>query len=311
MAGVISLSSFDGTASARIQTDVGFNLFDWQANGNRSLLWSHPDFSGGLQRPSGSGIPILFPFPGRIAGSQFVWEGTTYVVDSDDGRGNAIHGFVYNHPWHAEQTAENSVRGIFRAADVDPTILDQWPADFELTTEYTLESRRLVSQFTIRSFERPLPCGLGLHPYFRINLQPDAAEVTLRAPVFHRWPLENMNPTGVTESTGNDLANGIVVNQIELDDVYSVRQDSDDTKLHEAFVGTADSGVFVQFDDNFPHCVLYTPPHREAICIEPYTCVPNAIAQTNTDSRNRFGLKVLRPHSSWTVNVTYRAESSF
>ena len=30
-----------------------------------------------------------------------------------------------------------------------------------------------------------------------------------------------------------------------------------------------------RFDTTFRHCVVYTPPHREAICMEPYTCVPD------------------------------------
>ena len=28
----------------------------------------------------------------------------------------------------------------------------------------------------------------------------------------------------------------------------------------------------------FRECVVYTPPHREAICIEPLTCAPSAVA---------------------------------
>ena len=34
----------------------------------------------------------------------------------------------------------------------------------------------------------------------------------------------------------------------------------------------------VAFDDHFSQCVVYNPPHREAICIEPYTCLPDQFA---------------------------------
>ncbi|MEO2010163.1 MAG: aldose 1-epimerase [Pirellulaceae bacterium] len=307
MPGVITLASPDGTATARIQTDLGFNLFHWQVAGTQNLLWSHADFGDGQQRPSGSGIPILFPFPGRIAGGQFAWDGLTYRVNSDDGRGNAIHGFVFNRPWKAEQTAEESVRGVFRASEVDLSILDQWPADFEITTEYTLGNNQLVSKFTMRSFERPLPCGLGLHPYFRFDLQTDSPAVTMKVPVSQRWPLDNMNPTGTIESVGTQLSAGTVVNQLELDDVYSTNEIASDADPHEASLGTADLGVSIRFDADFSQCVVYTPPHREAICIEPYTCVPNAIAQVGSEEQNRFGLRVLPADSQWSVKVTYEA----
>ena len=35
--------------------------------------------------------------------------------------------------------------------------------------------------------------------------------------------------------------------------------------------------VIVDHDDAFPYVVVYIPPHRKAICIEPYTCVTNAV----------------------------------
>jgi aldose 1-epimerase len=32
------------------------------------------------------------------------------------------------------------------------------------------------------------------------------------------------------------------------------------------------------FDDRFTVCVVYNPPHREAVCIEPYTTLSDAFA---------------------------------
>ncbi|MEZ6109737.1 MAG: hypothetical protein R3C99_01600 [Pirellulaceae bacterium] len=32
------------------------------------------------QRPSGSGIPLLFPFPGRWPGTSFTWQDKTYPL---------------------------------------------------------------------------------------------------------------------------------------------------------------------------------------------------------------------------------------
>ena len=50
------------------------------------------------------------------------------------------------------------------------------------------------------------------------------------------------------------------------------------------------------FDDFFSKCVVYNPPHREAICIEPYTCLPDpfGLEQRGIDA----GLQVLPPADS-------------
>ena len=50
--------------------------------------------------------------------------------------------------------------------------------------------------------------------------------------------------------------------------------------------------------------VVFTPPHRQAFCIEPYTCITDAInlQQRGTDA----GLQVLPPGGQWTGIVEMR-----
>jgi aldose 1-epimerase len=57
----------------------------------------------------------------------------------------------------------------------------------------------------------------------------------------------------------------------------------------------------MSFDSTFREIVVYTPPHRQAICIEPYTCVPDCFRLT----REGFdaGLRVLDPGESFTASV--------
>lgn len=310
MTRVVQLTS-PGGARARIQTELGFNLFDWESGG-RERLWAHEDFAGGNERPSGSGIPILFPFPGRIAGGRYDWDGQEYTIESDDGRGNAIHGFVYNRPWQVEQLGADAVIGRFRASEVDAAILQQWPADFELQVQYHLEDSALRSTFTARAIDRPLPAGLGLHPYFRVPMDADH-DVTLQAPFVERWPLENMNPTGAREAVVQPFEAGVAVAKQSFDDVFSVANTG--TSWHEATVrweaagkplgAASNPSIQIRWSGDFPHCVVYTPPHREAICIEPYSCIPNAVAQPDANRRTEYGLRVIEPGETWQARVDY------
>ena len=51
----------------------------------------------------------------------------------------------------------------------------------------------------------------------------------------------------------------------------------------------------------FREVVVFTPPHRQAFCIEPYTCITDAInlQQRGVDA----GLQVLAPGQEWTGTV--------
>ena len=55
------------------------------------------------------------------------------------------------------------------------------------------------------------------------------------------------------------------------------------------------------FNQAFREMVVYTPPHREAICIEPYTCVPGAF--DHPAKFREMGLRILKPGESFTAEV--------
>ena len=103
---VISLAASDSKSTARICVDRGFNCFSFQADIDGRIvdvIDSIDGFEAGEGRPSGNGTPILFPFPNRIRGGRFSWQGRDYQLPPEvvgfDNTGNAIHGFVINRPW--------------------------------------------------------------------------------------------------------------------------------------------------------------------------------------------------------------------
>ena len=55
--------------------------------------------------------------------------------------------------------------------------------------------------------------------------------------------------------------------------------------------------LVVEAARDFRELVVFTPPHREAICFEPYTCITDAI---NLEQRGvDAGLRVLAPGDRW------------
>lgn len=309
MAECIQLEDSTYGSRARILTGFGFNCFEFQVrgpNGPLDVLWSVDNFESGQERASSSGIPLLFPFPGRIPGEEFLWEGKSYPLAAGDGRGNAIHGFVLNRPWRVLEQTSTKVRGEFQCSRDAPEVLKCWPADFQLTVTYELHGNSLRCEITATNpDERPLPCGLGTHPYFRLPLGgPSADDCQVQLPVQAEWELAEMLPTGarVPLETAAAYAEGRAFQELTLDNVFSGLR-FDGRRCTTSLRDTA-SGLRVdqRFTDAFRELVVYTPPHREAICIEPYTCVPGA-QQLQADQGLDTGFRVLAPGESFTAEI--------
>mgnify|MGYP002621891160 CR=1 FL=1 len=270
-------------ARAHVLPAIGFNCFRFEVptpRGAVDLLWSAPEFVAGQGKPSHSGIPILFPFAGRIGGTSFDFEGRKYELSAGDGQGNAIHGFLLDRPWRvAEQTADRVV-GTFQASQDDPALLEHWPADFRATAEYRVAGNALHLKITFENpDDKPLPFGLGIHPYFRVPLASDnAADCRVTVPVEYGWELEGLLPTGRTTSppAARDLSGGMRFGDMKLDNVFGGLSFA--ARHCTATVADPTSGLTtsLRFDEQFTTCVVYNPPHREAVCVEPYTTLPDA-----------------------------------
>src|SRR5437762_1084573 len=73
----------------------GFNAYRWRTPSGAQLLYVSDTFFRG-DRPSRSGIPVLFPFPNRIRDGKYTWGQKNYQLSTNDSAGNAIHGFAFN-----------------------------------------------------------------------------------------------------------------------------------------------------------------------------------------------------------------------
>jgi aldose 1-epimerase len=309
---------------ARILPDVGFNCFSYApvVDGEPvEVLWTAPDFetsrpAGGPKgyptpRPMASGIPILFPFAGRLRGTALHFGGRTIPLVIDSRLGFAIHGFVYNRPWRIISQSPSSVSGEFHAARDDPSLLDSWPADFRIRASYEVHHIGLRLSITIDNpGDRPLPFGLGTHGYFRLPLgdfgKRDECQLIMSARSY--WELEGMLPTGrkLPANGPRSVSSGIAFGESQLDDVFTDLSARDGRVVCRLLDGVNQRRLSVVFDEAFAHCVVFNPPHREAICIEPYTPVPDAF--TLEERGIATGLRVLAPGESFQASIETRVD---
>lgn len=297
---------------AEVAPALGFNCHRFAVPRESRLvevLWREPNFLEGIGKPSRSGVPVLFPFPGRLPGQSLHWQGKSYDLGSDDGRGNAIHGFVHARPWRVISQSESRVIGEFHAWQDDPSLKLRWPADFRITATYELSGTKLSMHYEVENpGDAPLPCGLGTHPYFRVPLGGSSAhDCLVHLPVTTEWELIEMIPTGrqLPLENATELAAGKKFGELTLDNCFAGLQFQDDWCAARIRDPESNLGMTIRFDSAFRECVVYTPPHREAICIEPYTCVPGAAAMQDPAAA---GLRVLGPGESFEARVEIELE---
>lgn len=265
--------SEEGKAYAEIAPARGNNCF---------AFWVQEPLLGPVpleelhQRPTSYGIPILFPFPNRIRVGEFYFRGQRYMVNPNR------HGFVRDKRWSVLDTGASDQEGAWITSNLDATeyqeeILNQFPFPFHLEVTYRLKNRKLEMETLVQNTgEQDMPCGFGIHPYFRLPEQG-----TIQVPAQKQWELIDSLPTGNLLEVGRDynLRRPRDLTNLVLDDIFTdLIADSDG--LVRCILDDQQKGMqtIVEFDrKQFPNVVVYTPPApRRAICIEPYTCPTDA-----------------------------------
>ena len=201
--------------------------------------------------------------------------------------------------------------GEFQASRDDATILDHWPADFRITVSYELDGPSLTSAIKIENPDRrPLPFGFGTHPYFRVPLGAggNADDCRVTAPAEEYWELVAMLPTGkrLPAQGSRAVSRGLCFADTQLDDVFTGLSFAGETAHATIQDPQSKRTLALEFDRQFRECVVYNPPHRQAICIEPYTCATDMFALAGAGIET--GLRVLAAGEAFATRIVIRLE---
>ena len=153
---------------------------------------------------------------------------------------------------------------------------------------------------------KPLPFGLGYHPYFSLASFGVSSAVLVAVGAAKIWELQENLPTGKTIDVDGATRccrrpECVILPQLDdvMTDLYTFAYDQMDSLgmvgVLQHLSGNRMLTLWVGSD--YRELVLFTPPHREAICLEPYTCTTDAINLTprGVDA----GLRVLQPGEHW------------
>ncbi len=265
--------------------------------------------------PHRGGVPILFPWPGRIAGASFTFQGTQHRLPVNDPRGHSIHGFACERAFRVTRRGPYFVTAILDSSDY-PDLESIWPWPFALEIDYEVgNGLRLKARIT-NTGSSVMPFGFGAHPYFHAPLNPkgsrDAMLVQLDADAL--WALDTrFIPTGVAEplSAKFDLRAPRPLGGDTYDDAFRmapvVQQDvglDGSARRARLIDPSLKIAVEVRADAAFGDFVVYAPPNNPVVALEPYTCAPDAF---NLAARGiAAGMRELAPGQTFEAGFEIR-----
>jgi aldose 1-epimerase len=293
---------------------LGFACIAFQVTtrqGDWHVLAEPPDDALLKQQATRYGIPILFPWPNRIKDGHFTFGGQEYQLPRPPGQQHASHGYARLWPWTVEQVGADDDRAFCRASvSLGQHDGDAWPFPTHLIVEYSLSSAEGGAKLSLRAEAtnigaQMMPMGFGLHPWFPLPLGPDGDRdaCEIRVPADSYWVLDDLITTGERRpiSQAFDARAWRPLGGVHLDDVYTGLALEDGWFAAQVRDPSSGRQISVRSDAAFREHVVFAPPNRSTLCLEPYTCPTDAF---NLQARGiDAGVVVLDPGERWVGRV--------
>ncbi len=314
-----------GKAVAEIVPELGNNCYAFRVSDGK--FWYHvidspPDLETLEQRPTAYGNPILFPFPNRIRNGKWEFEGKTYQFDKQPESPTTIHGLLLNRLYNVDKHTAGKDGATLVCSLNSQDFSDigrQYPFPFKIEITYTIKDAVLTMHAMIKNTGKSnMPMGFGIHPYFRVDIYPkrvpiiskfraakvDVSKAVITVPANKYWELDEvLVPTGKQHDVKDtlDLRNGQPFTKLKLDHVFTDVNLVDGVSRCSIKNKDTGHGMVMESDAQFRELVVYTPPDRNAICFEPYTCPTDAI---NLEAKGiPAGVIVLAPDEVFSATV--------
>jgi aldose 1-epimerase len=280
-----------------VVVEVGAGLREYTVDG-LPVLDGYP----ATEMCSGGRGQTLIPWPNRIAGGAYEFDGATQQLPlTEPGPGNAIHGLTRWAAWTlVDRTgASATLRHLLHPQPGYPHTLD-------CRLEYALSEAGLrVRTAVTNTGDGPAPYGTGAHPYLTVGTE-TVDQVTLTVPGDRYLPTDdNGIPTGTADVEGSpfDYRAGRVIGAAKVDHCFT-DLDRDADGVATVTLAAGDRRVRLWLDASYRYLQVFTGDtlvparRRRGLAVEPMTCPPDAF-------RSGTGLHVLEPgrsiESTWGI----------
>lgn len=238
----------------------------------------------------------LSPFAGRIREGKFTFNSVAHqLIKNYLEENNACHGFVYD---RAFNVIEKTIDENFASCQLEyhyPGNLPGYPFTYLIQLTYQLTQDGLTCTTTIKNnSNKRIPFSDGWHFYFDLGIAID--NLKLKTENCELMELDsNMIPTGEREIF-DEFIDGKIIGEKIFDSCFELkcfdkaetRLISDERKLDLTIWQEVGEG-------KYQYLVIYTPPDRKTIAIEPMTSNINSF-------NNGEGLIILNPQETFTAS---------
>ena len=230
----------------------------------------------------------MAPFCNRIRGGAFRFRGREVrLTHNMPGDTSPIHGQGWLAPWRVEGSDDRN------AALAYDHHSGEWPWDYQARQSFTLDERGLSVALSCRNLASdPMPCGLGLHPYF-----PCGDGTQLSAAVDHVWTVdEHVLPIERVPAVGRySLEEGLACGR-GLDNGYGGWEG-------QARIATpGDPFTLLLSSPDARFFQLYSPAAGGLFVAEPASHANDALSAPEADWLT-LGMRVLEPGETMMVRM--------
>ena len=294
---------------AVIAPEAGFQCLSYKVGALDIVAGPKDPAAEWSQHPFQTGIPILFPWPGRIKDGKFSYRGRDLEFPINDPRHNcAIHGLIYNQHFQVIRRGPFHVVGALDSRN-SATLSKLWPFPFVLELDYQVGDGLRLRAIVTNVGNSPMPFGLGAHPYFHAPLDPQGtrAQMQIQGEVDRLWQTseDRLLPTGELQTVSGrfDLTNPVTLGTETYDHPFTMTD-----KRGEIAARLIDPKLKMALElrasPQFRELVVYAPPGRDVVALEPYTCAPDAF---NLSARNvAAGMLELQPGARFEASFEIR-----
>lgn len=240
---------------------------------------------------------LLFPFPNRIKDGRYSFGDKDYSLGINDAdSSNAIHGLIAFQTFELKEQTKSKATLVYVYEGEN----EGYPFPFEFSITYALKKGKLdIKVQAENTGETPMPFGFGWHPYFGFSGKA-IGEMEVEVPRRFKMELSDRYiPTGEKEEMPAEV---IGLKNTILDNVFTLHEP---TPLTEITLKCENKKLIVSQESSknkLVYFVLYTPPTRDCIAIEPQTCNTNAF-------NSGEGLQVLKPGTRANFQMSVRVEA--
>lgn len=275
-----------GGAVARYWLDQGATTWEWLRPTPPSALTSGDPYE--------TAAFVLVPYSNRIRHGRFRFRGIDVALPPNrPPERHSIHGHGWQAAWTPIEAHASDARLEYRHAG------GAWRWAYRATQRFALTPSSLTVELALcNEGDHAMPAGLGWHPYFSRT-----PRTTLTAEVGAMWQTDDeMLPTTLGPAPG--LGRGLGTDAVALDNGFVGWRRRAEIRWPERR-----ARIVMTAEPPLDCLVVYTPPGRPFLCVEPVSHVTDAFNLAEA-GRTDTGMQVIEPGETLRAAVTLTPEAS-